>query len=125
MRARGMWLLVGLVGCESSYNQVGPPPVDPDTGTDAADSFACDNRTFDGSCIQFTGSAWDRITGQSSCDGSIIEGRCPTPNLGGCIRDLGLPLEYVDVYYEGEFYESDGAEFLRADCELNSGEWRT
>lgn len=125
MRTRGLWLLVGLVGCESSYNQVGPPPAGlDDTGTAPVDDFACDNRGFDGTCVQFTGPAWDRLTAKASCDGEIIEGRCPTPNLGGCVRDLDLPLESIDVYYAGPFYESDASSFLRADCELNFGEWR-
>ena len=124
MRTRGWWLLLGLAGCDSSYTQVGPPPGGLDTGNDGPDGWACDHRDFDGTCLRATGDGWDRPSVESGCNGEVKDGACPTPNLGSCVRDVDLPLEFADVYYAGAFYGEDDRSFLRADCELNFGIWR-
>lgn len=131
MRTQTWWLLVGLAACESSVTWVGPGTADADTGdgTDtndtgaSAQSWACDNRPGDGTCSQYTGASWDRVTADSQCDGALFDGSCDTGRIGGCRRDVDYPLEYVEFYYVGDFFTANDRTFLKSDCELNFGEW--
>jgi hypothetical protein len=128
------FVIVALAGCEPgpvtfvpNLTDAGGDDDDDDTGDPFGSGVGkvCDSIDEDGTCSQYTGTAWDLDTAEQNCHAGTFYpvGVCPPATLGECTFAIGQPLERVASYYVGDWYDIGSESGVASNCGLGEGSW--